>query len=143
MHITKKPSPSVYTSLMSIKLLSVFAISLGASIGALTRWQLSEHLNHRLAHLPMGTLAANWLGAYLIGLAVAYFSDNPKLSEEWRLFMVTGLLGGLTTFSAFSAEVTQLVQEGRWMWMITEILTHVGGSILLTVLGMATYSLMR
>lgn len=128
---------------MPIKLLSVVAISLGASLGALTRWQLSEHLNPRLAHLPLGTLAANWIGAYVIGLSIAYFSDSPKLSDEWRLFIITGLLGGLTTFSTFSAEVTGLIQQGRWLWVGTEILAHVAGSILLTLLGIATYSLMR
>ncbi|MBU3724982.1 MAG: fluoride efflux transporter CrcB [Burkholderiaceae bacterium] len=128
---------------MSIKFLSVFAISLGASLGALARWQLSEHLNHRLAHLPLGTLVANWVGAYVIGLAVAYFSDSPKISDEFRLFLITGLLGGLTTFSAFSAEVTALIQQGRWLWVSTGIVAHVAGSILLTLLGITTYSLMR
>lgn len=128
---------------MPIKLLPIVAISLGASLGALMRWQLSEQLNQRLAQLPLGTLAANWIGAYAIGLAVAYFNDSPRLPEEWRLFIITGLLGGLTTFSTFSAEVVQLLQQGRWLWGTAEILSHVAGSILLTVLGIATYHLMR
>lgn len=128
---------------MPIKLLPVVAISLGASLGALMRWQLSEHLNHRLAQLPLGTLAANWIGAYAIGFAVAYFQDSPRLSDEWRLFIITGLLGGLTTFSTFSAEVVQLMQQGRWLWAGVEVSSHVLGSLIFTILGLATYAMLR
>ena len=128
---------------MSIKILSIVSISLGASLGALLRWQISEHLNHRVSLLPLGTLIANLIGAYFIGLAVAYFSDQPKLSDEWRLFIITGRLGGLTTFSAFSAEVAQLIQQGRWAWVGLEIGAHVMGSVLLTLLGIATYQWLR
>ena len=128
---------------MPIKLMPIIAISLGASLGALMRWQLSEHLNHRLAQLPLGTLLANWIGAYAIGLAVAYFHDSPRLSEEWRLFIITGLLGGLTTFSTFSAEVVGLLQQGRWLWAGVEISSHVLGSLLFTLLGLGTYALLR
>ncbi len=128
---------------MSVKLLSIFSISLGASLGAVLRWQISEHLNHRFNLLPLGTLLANLIGAYCIGLAVAYFADLPKLSDEWRLFIITGLLGGLTTFSAFSAEVAQLVQQGRWAWVGLEIGAHVLGSVLLTLLGIASYQWLR
>lgn len=127
---------------MPIKLLSVLAVALGASIGALARWQLSEALN-KTAALPLGTLAANWVGAYLIGIALAFFSDSPKISEAWRLFLITGFLGGLTTFSAFSAEVVQFIQQGRWALVGMEILLHVGGSIVLTLLGVATYFALR
>ena len=127
---------------MSIKLVPVFAICLGASIGALARWQLSEALN-KSAQLPWGTLAANWIGAYLIGLALAFLSESPKISDAWRLFLVTGLLGGLTTFSTFSAEVVEFVQQGRWGLVSAEIVLHVGGSIALTLLGLATYSALR
>lgn len=128
---------------MPIKLLPVVAISLGASLGALMRWQLSEQLNHRLAQLPLGTLAANWIGAYAIGFAVAYFQDSPRLSDEWRLFIITGLLGGLTTFSTFSAEVVQLLQQGRWLWAGIEVSSHVLGSLIFTILGLATYAMLR
>lgn len=121
----------------------VIAICLGASLGALARWQLSERLNAKLSVLPLGTLLANWIGAYLIGLAVAYFSDSPKLSDEWRLFIITGLLGGLTTFSAFSAEVVGLLHQGKWIWAGVEISAHVLGSILFTLLGFASYALVR
>jgi fluoride exporter len=127
---------------MPIKLMPVLAICLGASLGALARWQLSEALN-KAAQIPLGTLAANWIGAYLIGIALAFFSDSPKISEAWRLFLVTGLLGGLTTFSAFSAEVVQFIQQGRWSLVGMEILLHVGGSIALTLLGVATYFALR
>jgi fluoride exporter len=127
---------------MPIKLIPVLAICLGASLGALARWQLSETLN-KAAQIPLGTLAANWIGAYCIGIALAFFSDSPKISDTWRLFLVTGLLGGLTTFSAFSAEVVHFIQQGRWSLVGMEILLHVGGSIALTLLGVATYFALR
>ncbi len=128
---------------MTFRALPLLAISLGASLGALARWQLSELLNHRFAHLPLGTLAANWIGAYAIGMAVAYFSDAPRLTEEWRLFIITGLLGGLTTFSTFSAEVVQLLQQGRWGWAGIEISSHLVGSLIFTLLGLATYAALK
>lgn len=128
---------------MSASIVSIVAISLGASLGALSRWQLSEHLNQRLASLPLGTLAANWIGAYLIGLAVAYFADAPRLSDAWRLFIITGLLGGLTTFSTFSAEVVTMIQQARWSWVATHIAAHLGGSVLLTIAGLATYAALK
>lgn len=128
---------------MPAKLLPIVAISLGASLGALWRWQLSEQLNARLASLPLGTLAANWIGAYMIGLAVAYFADAPKLSDAWRLFIITGLLGGLTTFSTFSAEVVAMIQQARWGWVLAHIAAHLGGSVLLTIAGLATYAALK
>lgn len=128
---------------MSANLSSISAISLGASIGALARWQLGLRFNDKLSTLPLGTLLANWIGAYVIGLAVAYFSDAPKLSEEWRLFIITGLLGGLTTFSTFSAEVVSMLQQGRWLWAGIDISAHVVGSIIFTLMGFATYALFR
>ncbi len=126
-----------------MKWMSVIAISLGASLGALARWQLAERLNNKLTIMPLGTLAANWIGAYVIGLAVAYFSDSPKLSDEWRLFIITGLLGGLTTFSTFSAEVVGMLQQGKWLFAGLEISVHVLGSIIFTLLGFASYALIR
>jgi len=74
---------------------------------------------------------------------VAYFGDAPRLSEEWRLFLITGLLGGLTTFSTFSAEVVQLLQQGRWLWAGIEVFSHLLGSIIFTLLGLATYAILR
>jgi CrcB protein len=126
-----------------MKWMSVIAISLGASLGALARWQLAERLNNKLSIMPLGTLVANWVGAYVIGLAVAYFSDSPKLSDEWRLFIITGLLGGLTTFSTFSAEVVGMLQHGKWLFAGLEISAHVLGSIIFTLLGFASYALIR
>ena len=120
----------------------VLAISLGAALGALARWGLSLGLNHLWPALPPGTLTANLVGGYLIGLAVAVFGQMPELSPEWRLFVITGFLGGLTTFSTFSAEVVQSLQQGRLGWALATIATHVLGSLALTLAGLATGALL-
>jgi CrcB protein len=122
---------------------SLLAISIGAALGAVTRWGLSSGLNHVLPVLPLGTLVANLVGGYLIGLALALFSQWPALAPEWRLFVVTGFLGGLTTFSTFSAEVVQSLQQGRLGWALATVLTHVAGSLALTLAGLATPALLR
>ena len=116
----------------------VVAISVGASLGAILRWMLGVALNAIFPTLPPGTLAANLLGGFLIGIAVALFSHHPELSPTWRLLVITGFLGGLTTFSTFSAEVTTLIQQGRILWAAGEIGIHVLGSLLMTTLGIAT-----
>src|SRR5512134_3397102 len=90
------------------------AVGLGAAVGAWLRWGLSMWLNPRAPSFPLGTLAANLIGGYLVGLAVAFFLARGDLAPEWRLFTVTGLLGGLTTFSTYSAEVTELVMRGDY-----------------------------
>ena len=123
--------------------LSLVVISLGASLGALLRWLLGTELNALFPSLPPGTLAANLLGGYLIGLAVAFFASNPSLSPEWRLLTVTGFLGGLTTFSTFSAEVVTQLMSGRLTWALATILVHVFGSIGMTLLGVGTMALLR
>jgi CrcB protein len=123
--------------------LSIIAISLGASLGALLRWFLGTQLNAWFPALPPGTLAANLIGGYLIGVAVAYFAGHPALSPEWRLLTITGFLGGLTTFSTFSAEVVSQLTEGRWNWAMAAIATHVLGSLCMTLLGIGTVSLLR
>ncbi|ODU66302.1 MAG: fluoride ion transporter CrcB, partial [Bordetella sp. SCN 68-11] len=100
-------------------------------------------LNALLPALPPGTLAANLIGAYIIGLAVAYFAGNPALSPHWRLLIITGFCGGLTTFSTFSAELVALIQQQRLGWVAATILVHVGGSVAMTLLGIATYAGLR
>ncbi len=122
---------------------AILAISLGASLGAVLRWGLGVGMNHWLPALPLGTLTANLVGAYLIGLAMALLAQNQQLPPEWRLFIVTGFLGGLTTFSTFSAEVVTALQQGRLGWAAGTMLVHVVGSLLLTVAGLATPALLQ
>ena len=114
------------------------AVGLGAALGALLRWQLGAVLNGLTPAIPAGTLAANLIGGYGIGLAMAFFAQRPDLPPEWRLFVVTGLLGGLTTFSTFSAEVMTLLQQGRWVLAAGAAALHLGGSLLATAAGLAT-----
>jgi fluoride exporter len=120
-------------------LLAVFA---GAGCGACLRYALNESLNHRLAALPLGTLAANLIGGYLVGLAVAFFAWRSELSPLWRLLLVTGFLGGLTTFSAFSAEVVDAFARGQPGWALATAAAHLLGSLTLTALGIATVRLL-
>ena len=117
---------------------SIVAISVGASAGALLRWWLGERLNALFPLLPPGTLAANILGGYVIGAAVALFASFPALPAEWRLLLITGFCGGLTTFSTFSAEVVALLRQGQGLWALVEVTSHVGASLLMTFAGMAT-----
>lgn len=119
---------------------SVVAICLGACVGALARWRLGLWLSTPGALLPWGTLAANWIGAYAIGLSVAFFNTQPQLDPVWRLAIITGLLGALTTFSTFSAEVVTLLQQGRIVLASGVASLHLVGSLLLTWLGLKTLS---
>ncbi len=119
-------------------LASIAAISLGAALGALLRWQLGVRLNDTFSGLPLGTLTANLLGGYLVGLAVAWLAQQPHLPPQVRLFAITGVLGGLTTFSTFSAEVVTQLLEGRLGWALATAAAHLFGSLLLTALGIAT-----
>lgn len=120
-------------------LLTFTAIGLGAAFGAWLRWGLGLWLNPVLPDMPLGTLAANLLGGYLVGFAVAFFMQHPGLSPEWRLLIITGFLGGLTTFSTFSAETVTLLMRGQYMWGSTIIAAHLGGSLLMTVIGIQTF----
>lgn len=122
---------------------SILAISVGASAGAVLRWLLGRSLNALFPAIPPGTLAANLIGGYLIGIAVAVFTSLPSLAPEWRLLIITGFLGGLTTFSTFSAEVVTLLQQGRLLWAGAAISVHVTGSLAMTILGLATVALIK
>lgn len=117
---------------------SIVAIGLGAALGALLRWWLGNRLNGLFPSLPPGTLAANILGGYVIGVAIAFFARNPALPPEWRLLVITGFCGGLTTFSTFSAEVVSAIERGQTGWAFTEVVIHVGASLLATFAGLAT-----
>ncbi|MFA6921126.1 MAG: fluoride efflux transporter CrcB [Gallionella sp.] len=118
---------------------SFLAIGIGAAVGAWLRWGLGLWLNPALPELPLGTLAANLVGGYLIGLSIAFFMQHPGLSPEWRLLIITGFLGGLTTFSTFSAETVTLLLRGQYLWGTGIIAAHLGGSLLMTVLGIQTF----
>jgi CrcB protein len=122
---------------------SIIAISIGASLGAISRWLLGMGLNSVFPTLPPGTLVANLLGGYLIGVAITLFAGHPSIAPEWRLLVVTGFLGGLTTFSTFSAETASLAQQGRYLWAVTSIGVHTGGSVLMTLFGIYTVNLLK
>ena len=115
----------------------------GAAAGAIARWLLGIWLNALTPSIPLGTLMANLLGGYLVGVAVAVFSLYTDLSPLWRLGLVTGFLGGLTTFSTFSAEMVALLQSGRYVMLMGGIGLHLGGSLLMTVLGIATVNSLK
>ncbi len=122
---------------------AIAVISIGASLGAVLRWLLSINFNTALPSLQPGTLIANLLGGYLIGVGIAYFANHPEISTEWRLFAITGFLGGLTTFSTFSAEIIALLQAEKIPLACATIALHVGGSLAMTMLGIVTVSLLR
>ncbi|MBK9114278.1 MAG: fluoride efflux transporter CrcB [Betaproteobacteria bacterium] len=115
------------------------AVGAGAVLGAWLRWGFSTWLNPRVAHFPLGTLASNLIGGYLVGFAVAYFLVRHDLPPHWRLFVITGFLGALTTFSTFSAEVTELLAQGQYAAGVLLAATHLAGSLLLTAAGFATF----
>ena len=118
-----------------------FAICLGACVGALARWQLGLWLNHPHALLPWGTRAANLIGGYLVGLILAW-AHHADLAPVWRLMLVTGFLGALTTFSSFSAEVVEMMLADRWGQALTTIALHLLGSLTMTFVGIRTASLL-
>lgn len=114
------------------------AVGVGATAGAWLRWILGLLLNASFPAIPPGTLAANLIGGYVIGAAVGAFSLVPSIAPEWRLLIVTGFCGGLTTFSTFSAEITSLLQQSRPALLLLAILLHVGGSLLATLGGIGS-----
>jgi CrcB protein len=122
---------------------SILAVSLGGVLGCLLRWVLALLFNSWFPTVPPGTLAANLIGCYIIGVAIAFFTTYPGFAPEWRLFLTTGFCGGLTTFSTFSAEVVMLLQAGRSLWALSAIAIHVVGSLLMTIAGIATVNWLK
>lgn len=122
---------------------SILAIAIGATLGALLRWQLGTRLNSIFPTIPPGTLVANLIGAYVVGLGIAFFATFSAISPEWRLLVITGFCGGLTTFSTFSAEIATLLQQGRISWAFGAVAAHVVGSVVMTFAGIATIYLLK
>lgn len=120
---------------------SLVVIAIGASLGAWLRWILGMKLNALFPTIPPGTVVANMVGGYIIGLAIAFLAASPTLSPEWRLLIITGFCGGLTTFSTFSAETVALIQEGRLVWALGSISLHVAGSLAMTAAGLLSYQM--
>ena len=123
--------------------LGFVAVGIGAALGAWLRWWLGVWFNAAAPSLPLGTLIANVIGGYLIGIAVQYFSTKNDLPPEARLFIVTGFLGGLTTFSTFSAEAVGLLSRGEYGWAVAHIGSHLAGSLIATLLGIATMRILQ
>ena len=120
----------------------ILAISVGSVAGGLLRWFVSLKLNIIAFAIPLGTLLSNLIAGYIIGFAIAFF-NHSNLSAEWRLLVITGFCGGLSTFSTFSAEIVNFLQEGRIGWGLTTIAIHVAGSVLMTFFGILTYQYFR
>jgi CrcB protein len=121
----------------------MLAVFLGSGIGALLRWWLGDHLNNLFPAIPPGTLAANLIGGYVVGLAMAFFASFAAIAPEWRLLVITGFCGGLTTFSTFSAEIVTLLQQGQSLWALAVAAIHVTGSVLMTLAGIGTFNWLR
>jgi CrcB protein len=119
--------------------MSWLAVGVGAAFGAWLRWGLTIFLSQLHSHIQLGTLVANLVGGYLIGLALGFFGTYPGLSPEWRLFAITGFLGGLTTFSSFSGEAMVLLQRGDYGWALAHSSLHLLGSIGCCIAGFATW----
>jgi CrcB protein len=122
---------------------AIVAISVGASLGALLRWWLGNLLNAHFPTVPPGTLAANLIGGYVIGVAIAVFATYPAIAPEWRLFVITGFCGGLTTFSTFSAEIVTLLQQGRPLAACGAAASHLFGSVAMTLAGIGSVALIK
>jgi len=125
-----------------MNLVSVLAVGFGAFVGAILRWMLGLALNPLLPALPLGTLAANLLGGFIMGIAMGAFSHFEALPIATRLALTTGFLGGLTTFSTFSAETVTLFLRQQYAWTAAIIATHLFGSLLMTLAGIALMRLL-
>jgi fluoride exporter len=122
---------------------SIIAIFIGAGLGALLRWWLGLTLNSYFPSIPPGTLAANLIGGYIIGVAVAVFAASSAFAPEWRLFIITGFCGGLTTFSTFSSEIVMLLQQREPLGACGAAALHLVGSVLMTFAGIGTVAWAR
>jgi CrcB protein len=130
---------SLANSMTNMNLGAFLAVGGGAALGAWARWGLGVALNPLFPTVPLGTLAANLIGGYLVGFAVALFHHHAGLSPELKLFLITGFLGGLTTFSTFSAEVVALLERAQYGWALAAAGGHLVGSLAMTALGIATF----
>ena len=122
---------------------AIVAIFVGAGFGALLRWWLGLTLNSYFPSIPPGTLAANLIGGYIIGMAIAFFASSTAIAPEWRLFVITGFCGGLTTFSTFSSEIVALLQQGRSLGACAAVALHLMGSVVMTFAGIGTVAWAR
>ncbi|MXP54196.1 fluoride efflux transporter CrcB [Pantoea sp. Seng] len=121
---------------------SLLAVMLGGAVGCSLRWLISLRFNALFPNLPPGTLMVNLVGGFIIGSALAFFVRNPHIDPFWKLLIVTGLCGGLTTFSTFSAEIVGLLQTGKYLWAMSSVMVHVIGSLLMTFAGFAVVNLL-
>jgi CrcB protein len=140
MRPSREGNAALSSTIMSVTVMlsGAAAVGLGAALGALLRWMLALWLNPLHEGVPPGTWVANVAGGYMVGLAVAWFAQQPDLAPQWRLFVITGFLGGLTTFSTFSVEVLAPLQQGRLGTALAVVALHLGGSLLATWAGMLT-----
>jgi CrcB protein len=122
---------------------SFIAVGAGAALGAWLRWGLGLLLNPHFLMVPLGTLVANLLGGFLMGVALGLIHALPTLAPPLKLMLTTGFLGGLTTFSTFSAEGLHLVQRGEWGWLAVHTVAHVAGALLMAAAGYAAFNAWR
>ena len=116
---------------------SFIAVLVGGGAGCLLRWWCAMRFNPLFADLPLGTLLVNLVGGFIIGGALAWFARHPQLDPAWKLLITTGLCGGLTTFSTFSAELMGMLQSGKYLWAMTSASLHLFGTLLMTFAGFA------
>lgn len=120
----------------------IIAIAIGSTVGGVFRWILSNKFNS-LFIIPFGTLLSNLIAGYIIGFAMSALANSPNISPEWRLLIITGFCGGLSTFSTFSAEIVMFLQKGQITLGLSTIAIHVIGSVIMTLLGILTYQLIK
>lgn len=121
---------------------SMLAVMVGGAVGCALRWLIGVRFNALFPNLPPGTLIVNLAGGLIIGMALALLLKNPQLDPMWKLMIVTGFCGGLTTFSTFSAEIILLLQSGNYLWAMLSVMTHVIGSLLMTFAGFALITML-